>query len=65
VEECIDGAVAAFEKQGHNISSIKAIGITNQRETTCLWDTETGEPLYNAIGKNPPELCVSLADPGI
>jgi glycerol kinase len=29
--------------------AIKAIGITNQRETTLVWDKETGEPLYNAI----------------
>ena len=29
--------------------SIKAIGITNQRETTVVWDKETGEPIYNAI----------------
>lgn len=49
VEECIDGAVKQFETQGHNINSIKAVGITNQRETTVLWDKETGEPLYNAI----------------
>ena len=49
VEKCIDGAVAAFEKQGHNINSIKAVGITNQRETTVVWNSETGEPLYNAI----------------
>ncbi|KIV91759.1 hypothetical protein B0A52_06329 [Exophiala mesophila] len=49
VEKCIDGAVAQFETQGHNINSIKAIGITNQRETTVLWDQQTGEPLYNAI----------------
>lgn len=49
VEKCIDGAVAAFEKQGHTIDSIKAIGITNQRETTVVWNSETGEPLYNAI----------------
>ena len=28
---------------------IAAIGITNQRETTVLWDRETGEPVYNAI----------------
>ena len=28
---------------------IKAIGITNQRETTVLWSKETGKPLYNAI----------------
>jgi len=29
--------------------AIKAIGITNQRETTVVWDRETGEPVYNAI----------------
>ncbi|MEP3655378.1 MAG: glycerol kinase GlpK [Litorimonas sp.] len=29
--------------------SIKAIGITNQRETTLVWDKETGAPIYNAI----------------
>lgn len=28
-----------------------AIGVTNQRETTLVWDKETGEPLYNAIGE--------------
>lgn len=49
MEKCVDGAVAAFERQGHSIDSIKAIGITNQRETTVVWDKETGEPLYNAI----------------
>lgn len=32
-------------------SDIKAIGITNQRETTLMWDKNTGEPLHNAIGK--------------
>jgi len=31
------------------ISSIAAIGITNQRETTLVWDRRTGEPVYNAI----------------
>lgn len=30
-------------------SEIAAIGITNQRETTIVWDRETGEPIYNAI----------------
>lgn len=34
---------------GHSLSSIKAVGITNQRETTCVWDTKTGEPLHNSI----------------
>lgn len=32
-----------------NASSIRAIGITNQRETTIVWDRKTGEPVYNAI----------------
>jgi glycerol kinase len=49
VEKCIDAAVADFQNQGHSVDSIKAIGITNQRETTVVWDSETGEPLYNAI----------------
>ena len=32
-----------------NIKDIKAIGITNQRETTIVWNKNTGEPVYNAI----------------
>src|ERR1700744_3503458 len=32
-----------------NGASIAAIGITNQRETTIVWDRETGKPVYNAI----------------
>ena len=49
IEDCIEGAVKTFETQGHSARSIKAVGITNQRETTVVWDNETGEPLYNAI----------------
>ena len=49
VEQCIDGATDAFEKQGHSVRDIKAIGITNQRETTVVWDKTTGKALYNAI----------------
>jgi glycerol kinase len=49
VEECIEKATKDFLADGHQISQIKAIGITNQRETTICWDTNTGEPLYNAI----------------
>lgn len=29
---------------------LSAVGVTNQRETTLVWDKVTGEPLYNAIG---------------
>ena len=32
-----------------NVDSIEAIGITNQRETTIVWNKNTGEPVYNAI----------------
>jgi glycerol kinase len=39
-------AVAQSAAQGYNIV---AIGITNQRETTVVWDKDTGEPVYNAI----------------
>ena len=36
-------------KSGVNPSQISAIGITNQRETTIVWDKNTGKPIYNAI----------------
>lgn len=39
----------ALKKSGLKASDIAAIGITNQRETTVVWDRKTGEPLYNAI----------------
>ena len=39
----------AIAKAGLNSIDIHAIGITNQRETTVVWDKETGLPLYNAI----------------
>lgn len=31
------------------LADISAIGITNQRETTIIWDKSTGKPVYNAI----------------
>ena len=39
----------AVEKSGADVADIAAIGITNQRETTLLWERETGRPLCNAI----------------
>ena len=44
--ETVRGALA---DAGLNAQDIAAIGITNQRETTVVWDRETGEPVYNAI----------------
>ena len=45
----IDALKLAVVKAKIDVSDIAAIGITNQRETTLLWDRETGEPLCNAI----------------
>jgi glycerol kinase len=42
-------ATEALAKAGLTASDIAAIGITNQRETTVVWDRETGEPVHNAI----------------
>ena len=39
----------AMAKVGATANDIAAIGITNQRETTVVWDRATGEPVYNAI----------------
>ncbi len=42
-------AAEAISKAGLSVNNIAAIGITNQRETTVVWNKQTGEPLYNAI----------------
>ncbi len=42
-------AAEAITKAGLSVSQIAAIGITNQRETTVIWDRNTGQPIYNAI----------------
>lgn len=45
-QQVIDGAM---KKAGADASDLAAIGITNQRETTVVWDRNTGKPYYNAI----------------
>ncbi len=42
-------AVEAMSRAGITADDIEAIGITNQRETTIVWDKSTGQPVYNAI----------------
>jgi len=42
-------AKEAIRKAGLNASNIAAIGLTNQRETTLVWDRDTGQPIMNAI----------------
>jgi glycerol kinase len=44
--EVIGGALAGSDLEAGDIA---AVGITNQRETTVIWDRETGDPVYNAI----------------
>jgi len=60
-------ARAVIEKAGIDARSIAAIGITNQRETTLLWDRQTGEPLHNAIvwqDRRTADICTALKDAG-
>ena len=45
----ISVATEAMAKQGVVAEEISAIGITNQRETTVVWNKNTGQPIYNAI----------------
>ncbi len=61
-------AVEAMSKIGAAAEDIAAIGITNQRETTVVWDKNTGEPIYNAIVwqcRRTSEYCDSLKEKGL
>ncbi|MBP5222325.1 MAG: glycerol kinase, partial [Lachnospiraceae bacterium] len=42
-------AIEAMARIGATAEEIRGIGLTNQRETTIVWDRKTGEPVYNAI----------------
>lgn len=60
--------VEAMSKIGATADDIAAIGITNQRETTIVWDRETGEPVYHAIVwqcRRTSEYCDSLKEKGL
>ncbi|XP_008210664.1 glycerol kinase isoform X2 [Nasonia vitripennis] len=49
ISTCISNVLRKMEEKGLDASSIVTIGICNSRETTLVWDSKTGEPLYNAI----------------
>ncbi|GAA5998912.1 glycerol kinase [Rhodotorula paludigena] len=49
IDRCIEEGLKQFKDKGHELRELKCVGIATQRETTLLWDKETGEPLYNAI----------------
>ena len=59
---------AAMDKAGLTAADIAAIGITNQRETTLVWDRATGAPIYNAIvwqDRRTAAFCQTLKDDGL
>ena len=61
-------AKKAMEKIGATAADIVAIGITNQRETTVVWEKSTGNPIYNAIVwqcRRTAEFCDSLKERGL
>ena len=58
----------AFEKSGLSPTDIAGIGITNQRETTIVWDKDTGKPICNAIVwqcRRTAAICDELAADGL
>jgi len=60
-------AAEVITKIGINGKNIACIGITNQRETTIVWDRATGEPVYNAIvwqDRRTSDYCNKLKDEG-
>ncbi len=57
-----------INEQNVSASEIKAIGITNQRETAIVWDKNTGEPVYNAIvwqDKRTADICEHMTKSGL
>ena len=61
-------ASEALSKIGAKAEDIAAIGITNQRETTIVWDKETGEPIHHAIvwqDRRTADYCESLVERGL
>jgi len=63
----LDSCAIAIEKAEINSSQIVSIGITNQRETTIVWDKDTGKPIYNAIvwqDRRTSDECQKLRDLG-
>lgn len=61
-------ATQAIIRAGISPDEIAAVGITNQRETTVLWDKNTGEPIYNAIVwqcRRTADICEELKEKGL
>ncbi|HLM89990.1 MAG TPA: glycerol kinase GlpK [Streptosporangiaceae bacterium] len=66
-ERCQEVIQGALSKAGLSASDLAAVGITNQRETTVVWDRNTGEPVHNAIvwqDTRTDQICNELAADG-
>ena len=64
---CQEVMRGALSKTGLSVSDLAAVGITNQRETTVVWDRNTGEPVHNAIvwqDTRTDQICNELAADG-
>ena len=60
-------AAEAMGKLGAGPENIAAVGITNQRETTIVWDKNTGEPIYHAVvwqSRQTADICRELSESG-
>ena len=63
----LDTAREALSKAGINANQVSALGITNQRETSVVWNKTTGQPIYNAIvwqDRRAEPACVALREQG-
>ncbi|MEZ5646395.1 MAG: glycerol kinase GlpK [Burkholderiaceae bacterium] len=64
----LETAREVLAKAGLTARDIRAVGITNQRETTVVWDRRTGEPVYNAIvwqDRRAEATCAALREAGL
>ncbi len=67
LQSVVRTAAAALDKAGLGPGDVAALGITNQRETTLIWDRKTGECIYNAIvwqDRRTAATCRKLRDAG-
>ena len=67
-EELMNSVYATIDPVFDACSDITAIGITNQRETTLVWDADSGQPIYNAIvwqDRRTAEQCMQLKNDGV
>lgn len=67
IQTVIDTCTDCLAKAGVSAGDVTAIGITNQRETTLVWDAKTGEPLHRAIvwqDRRTSQICADLKAAG-